>query len=567
MIDINPETLEMAKKWVAYKNDIVLFTEECIMLPLPGGDTLCKLYEPQKKVLRSFLEDHFLCLLKSRQTGFSTLSQIIAVYISTFHENSIMGVLSRDSAESSDFCRKTEDLIDKLPVWLRPEYKSKSVQSYILSNGCALFSSAISPANPSAVFRGKSIVVLFCDESSHCLHLDKAWVAIAPALSKAQKVAKDRGIPFGTVVLSTPNRTQGVGKFFYQMWSQAQNEDNIFKPWRIHWTEIPDFVEDPNWYKQQCDLLGNDERKIAQELELKFVGSENTLFPEKTQLKLSEANNSNILQHIPVGNRHQLRLYKMLNKETFYIIGVDTASEAGGHDYSAIEVFEYVTMEQVLEFKGKLAVKRFAEIVKLVAKLCTHNILVVENNSYGNQVIEELVYDNEYKFNLFGEVRGKNNPTFIPGLATTMKTRPLIVDALYHYVTENPEMVKSERLALELLGLTDKVKRVEADIGSNDDLALALGFICYARHYATDLIGSTETADDGATAMMDESLSLISSFNMPDHPLLNDYKTQDFHIFKKSMDRYLKANLGCSLSGPINTMKLFMKNKDIFNIL
>lgn len=567
MIDINPRTLELAKKWVTYKNDIIKFAEECVYLPLPGGDTKPKLYEPQKRVLQSFMDDHFLCLLKSRQTGFSTLSQIIVTYISVFYTNCVMGILSRDAKEASDFTRKVEDILDKMEPWLRPKYKSKSVQSYILENGCALWSSAISPSNPGSVFRGKAIVLLIMDEAAYINYADTAWTAIMPALSKSQAVAKKRGIPYGTVVLSTPNRTEGIGKFFYQLWCRSLNEDSIFKPHRIYWKSIPDFIDDPNWYKQQCDLLNNDSRRIAQELELKFVGSENTLFPENVQEELQNVSKINILQRVPLDRPHELQIFKPIDREIFYIIGVDTASEAGGSDYSAIEVFEYVTMEQVLEFKGKLAVKKFAEYVKLVAKMCPSNIIVVENNSYGNQVIEELVYDTTYNFNVFGEVRGNKNQTFIPGLSTNTKTRPLIVDALYHYVTDNPEIIKSERLALELLGLTDKVKKVEADVGGNDDLALALGFICYARHYAKDLIGNTEPVKQGAEQLLDESLSLIASLNDPSHPLLHDYKTQEFHIFRKTMDKYIKQNLGFGMGGQINVMKLFMKDKDIFGII
>jgi len=554
-IKISKQTLKYAEKYVEYKNNIVKFAEDCIMIPTPGGDEHIKLYEPQKKVLKSFKDNHHLILLKSRQTGFSTMSQIISVWISVFFENCIMGIISRDGAESSDFIRKTQNMIDKLPKWMRPTYEHKSIRTSIFSNGCELTASAVSPHNPGAVFRGKSIVLLIVDEAAHITHLSEAWTSVAPALSKAQDVAKKKDIPFGTIILSTPNKTEGRGKFFYQAWCDAQDETTLFEPHKIHWREIPEFVNDPDWYKKQCDILHNDARKIAQELELKFVGSEHTLFPEHVQTKLQETSILPV-EIIPLPGKLAIHKFKDIVKSTFYLIGVDTASEAGGSDFSTIEVFEYVTMDQVLEFKGKLAVKLFANYVKLLAKLCPHNILIVENNSYGNQVVEELIYDEEYDYNVFAVPKKGKDHEFSYGLSTNSLTRPLITDALYHYVCERPEMVKSERLALELLGLTDKVRRIEADTGGHDDLALALGFICYVRHYCPESLGNVDDPlDHTATDLIEESLNLISRCNNPSTPLKHDYVNKEYHMFKKTLDRYLKDNLG-TLGGTVDILDL-----------
>lgn len=568
MVDFDKETLELAKKWVEYKNDPIKFAEECCYLPTPGGDALPKLYEPQKRVIKDFYENHFLILLKSRQTGFSTLSQIITAHLCTFYENVIIGILSRDASESSDFCRKVEDILDKMDPWLRPKYKTKSVQSFILTNGCQLWSSAISPQNPGAVFRGKAITILFIDEAAHAPNIDEAWTAISMALSKSQLTAEKTNIPFGTVILSTPNRTQGIGKFFYDQWIYAINKESLFRPHKIHWKEIPDFVEDPRWYEKQCKILNNDPRRIAQELELKFVGAGGTLFSEEVQTKLQELEGHKPLEviNLPGGELHKLSEIK---KGKFYLIGVDTASEAGGTDFSTVEVFSFEDMEHTLEYKGKVAVKIFVEkIVKLIARMVPNNIIIVENNSYGNQVMEELVYDETYQFNLFGEYKGKhgklakrnkNQMIFVPGLNTNSKTRPLILDALYTYVSENPEMIKSERLSLELLGLVDKINRIEADKGANDDLALALGFICYARHYCSDLLGNTEQdSHANETTILEESVSMISRFNEPDIPLKGNFQNSSFDHFKKDLENHILENLG-NMKGHVNTFEFFRR--------
>ena len=345
---------KLALKRLEFKKDPILFIESNIRIPTVGGDELIKLYEPQKRVVRDFIEDHHLIILKSRQLGFSTLCQALVAYICCFYENCIMGVLSRSGDEASDFCRKTEDMIDKLPSWIKPVYKNRSVQSFILENGCALWSSAISPTNPTSVFRGKSISFLIMDELAHMKYADTAWTGIAPALSKSQNTARLSNIPYGTVFLSTPNRTTGIGKFFYDNWVSAKNETSLFKPTRVHWREIPEYADDPVWYYKQCSLLNNDKNKIAQELELKFISSEDALFSEKIQQQLQEqTKNFKPLEKIRIPERPNDRgLWRINNidKRKFHIISIDTASESGA-DYSAIQTIEYETMKQIIEYK------------------------------------------------------------------------------------------------------------------------------------------------------------------------------------------------------------------------
>ena len=49
---ITLKDIKRAQLRLAYKNDIVKWAEECVYLPVGGEDRLCKLYEPQKKILR-----------------------------------------------------------------------------------------------------------------------------------------------------------------------------------------------------------------------------------------------------------------------------------------------------------------------------------------------------------------------------------------------------------------------------------------------------------------------------------------------------------------------------------
>jgi hypothetical protein len=325
--------------------------------------------------------------------------------------------------------------------------------------------------------------------------MDEAWTGMISTLSTNHRQAKKAGIPYGTVILSTPNKTIGRGKWFYERYCSAVAKTDIFKDFIIHWKDVKELAEDPEWYETQRRLAGNDEKKIMQELDLKFLSGQGSFFDEKTIISLQNNTVDPIEKSKIFGG--EIWVFQKPIQGKFYLIGVDTASEYGG-DFSAITVWDYETLEQVWEYHTKCKVMDFSKIVKLACSTYPGCCVIETTCGYGNNVAEEI--DNsEYMIMLYKEkVAGAVNPRVTTsktqgsqmrrGLSNNSKTRPLIIDSLYSYITEFPEIVKSKRLALELIGLTEKKGRVEADIGSKDDLALATGCAFYVRKWDPPLV-------------------------------------------------------------------------------
>ncbi len=94
-----------------------------------------------------------------------------------------------------------------------------------------------------------------------------------------------------------------------------------------------------------------------------------------------------------------------------------------------------------------------------------------------------------------------------------------MIDALYSYVTQYPETIKSERLALELTGLVSKKNgRVEADSGCHDDLALSASMCYYVRKYDPPLlIDKTRFAGQVSKIkhILNENLSIADEMSNP----------------------------------------------------
>ena len=488
---LTDETLRLAQLKLYYKNNPVEFIENYVYIPEPGESQLMKLYPPQRKIIESFFKDHNLILLKSRQIGMSTIVQAIITYVCTFFDNCVIGVMSKSGPDASDFCRKVETMLDRLPNWLRPPYgDAKSAQQFILSNGCQLFTSCVSPANPGAAMRSRSLTMLVIDEAAHIRNVEEAWTGVAATLSKTHQIAEQNSIPFGSIIISTPNRTQGTGKFYYETWMNALKGENQFTPHKIHWSEIPVFRDDPEWYPKQVKMYSAD--KLDQELECKFINSEDSLFAKDIQIylqnKIDNPDPYSVIKIPPfIAGTGELRKFKEINRYKFHIISVDCATLSGS-DKSAIQVMEYESSEQMLEFNGKLDQSNLSKIVKLVASLCPHNVIVVENTGgYGDKVIYDLIEDKDCNYNVYGEYEDKENKTgtFKYGVKTSSKSRKLMVDTLYSFVTEDYNLIHSQRLMIELLGLVRKSGKIQADTNLHDDLALAMGFCTYVRKYET----------------------------------------------------------------------------------
>lgn len=506
-------------EYLKCKSDFDYFCRNYILIEVPGKDVHLKPYQKQVELINLIEQKHYVLVLKSRQIGISTIVQAYSAWLTNFFDNAVIGIISKDGKEATDFARAIRGMVEKLPTWMKPPkgplgigFSKRTEQSFILTNGSKVFASPVNPNAPDKTLRGKALTFLVIDEAAFVHHIDTAWTSMVPALSTNQMQAKKAQVPYGTVVLSTPNKTVGVGEWYFKRYQSAVARDDIFEPFVIHWKSIPELADDEDWYKTQCSLFDNDPRKIAQELELKFLPAEGSFFEAETVEKVQDA----VQRPIEVTKLFNGELWKYANPVSgrYYIMGVDTAPEHG-EDKSAVTVWDYETMEQVAEYQGKCKVLDYVKIIKVLAAQY-QGLIVVESNSYGNQVVEQL-NNSEFGHMVYKEKRGKQ--TLLPGLSTNSKTRPLMIDALYSYITQYPESVKSERLALEIAGLVTKTSgRVEADSGCHDDLVLATSCVMYVRKYDPPmLIGSQEF-----TQVSSEITDIISGNNTVADSFSND---------------------------------------------
>ena len=540
-------SIQIAKKnvveYMKCKNSFHYFCEFYVLLELPGGDVHFEMYDLQKTLIDIIEDNHHVVVLKSRQVGISTTIQAYCCWLLLFHSNVVVGIVSKDGPEATSFARTISGMIDKLPTWLKPSggqsnqkgFAKRSEQSFILTNGSKCYAATVNPKAPSKTLRGKAITFLILDEAAFVDKIDEAWTAVVPALSTNQKHARKANVPYGTVILSTPNKTTGAGAFYYKQYSNAISGNSLMTPFVIHWRDIEELANDPYWYKQQCALFDNDERKIKQELELVFLPSEGSFFDDRICQLLQENTRKTKYKEkkLFTNNAYEFRP-PVVGRP--YMICVDTASEYGT-DFSAITIFDYITFEQVWEYKGKLPVTDFEKVVLYAATMYKNGPIVIENNSYGTQIVE-FIERSEFNIRLY---KTKISDTVMKGgLTTSVKTRPLMIDALYSIIVDDPSVIKSKRLALELIGLVHKKNgKVEADENCNDDLAMSVAFGAYVRKYDPPMMLDVDSPD------LDSFADII---NLNDDVYVDTIKTEDQSLdqmnknFMKNIDDQISDN-------------------------
>jgi len=236
-------------------------------------------------------------------------------------------------------------------------------------------------------------------------------------------------------------------------------------------------------------------RKVNQEINLVFLGSAYTVFADEI---LAEFNPKAPIAKIDVGYGMEFNVFEDINKilienpNEVFIMGVDTAvSTASKADYSAIALTRGSTGEQIGEWHGKISVlKRYSLILKklILSLINLYNLnednfkVIIERNSIGLGVIEELIYDDETNFSPFlykTEIRKGERAA---GIATKKDTREKMFDLLLSLINENPNRVKGPLLQEELRNLEQKSSgRIEAGSGTHDDVIMSYNFTLFVR--------------------------------------------------------------------------------------
>ena len=544
------------QEYLKCKYNPLYYMEKHVKISTQGGPMLIRdagLWTKTNKyrlAIKSAWKFRKVILLYPRQTGKTTLNAALASHTLNFYDGIQAGFISIDKNRVMDFIRRLQFIYDKLPRFLKtPQKRSLSdrVTYFKLLNGSQLHTSGVSGnISESEVFRGLSLSNLIVDESAF-LNMNDLLTSVGPAYSKASIEAIKAGKPSSLILTTTPNGINDGG--FYKILSNATPVDELLADTndpisdklrpddecyeilnrdgrngyvlvQLNWQE----VFDDEWYHEQVKLLNFDKRRIAQEIDLVFLGSSTSVLSDEVISKMKSVNN---YTEKLLFNNIKIHFLKDLEPDHVYIIGVDVAAssaESQNADFSALSIWDATADEQVAELKVKEPVlKHFGyaiiELINFLIKIVNipeWNIkLVIERNSFGLGLIEHLLYDPN-NGDLMSRVMYKSRirNEFVYGVQVTAANRPLIINALLQKVNERPESIHGANAIKELQVLEQRSNgRIEAARGFHDDVVFATAHAVAVRKTLIkkgELAGS-ESENYGPKVSLKEILNVVST--------------------------------------------------------
>ena len=201
------------------------------------GTTNFNLFPFQKRIVKNLLNHRFNLLRKFRQAGATTIACAVGLWLSVFHKNKTVVILSIGDTESTEVLERIKLMYDELPAFLKPGLLGDNKHTLKLLNGSTIKS------RPSSRTAGRSLAgsLLIIDEAAFIENIEKLWESVYPILSTGGRA----------FVLSTVN---GTGNWFYKLYKGAKNNENSFNAVDINWREHPMYFR-TDGYQWLYDVL------------------------------------------------------------------------------------------------------------------------------------------------------------------------------------------------------------------------------------------------------------------------------------------------------------------------
>ena len=235
------------------------------------------------------------------------------------------------------------------------------------------------------------------------------------------------------------------------------------------------------WYEEMCRGMNNDAKMIAQELDVSFIGSGGNVIDEEY---IEYQNKFNVKDPIlTLGAEDEIWIWEEPQEGHQYILGVDV-SRGDGEDASTIVILDFTTMEQVMEYQGKIQPDLLAQIVEEYGEMYKAYTVVDITGGMGVSTVLKLL-EFDYKrlhYDVAGgkilssrqrEIANYGKGDKIPGFQATSVRLPMIANLEYKIRTDAIK-IRSVRLTSELKTFIYKNGRPDHMEGYHDDLIMSL---------------------------------------------------------------------------------------------
>lgn len=452
-------------------------------------------------------------MLKARQLGFTTIVSLLFLLDTLTHPYTYSVIVAHDADTTAMVFDIVRRAYENLPPDKKPEtkYNSKTELSF--------------PALDSKIYVGTAGSRSF----GRATTVNNALLTEVASYDDAESLISGllQAVPStGNVILEST--AEGMGTYYHQEYEKALNNDSIFTPHFSAWFlddkyQIPvpsDFqlteeeekfgktyslsLEQINWYRHKKKELRH---LVTQEYpstpEEAFLSAGGDFFDSGILMeyilgaKLIQTVDKPDRSVLPVTysyalnqKRGTLNIYKYPVPGHRYIITGDTSEgeEQKDTDFSAGDVIDVETWEQVAHIHGKFEPDKFAHLLMEIGHWYNHGLLVIERNNHGHTTLNEIKNHSTYGLMnstkwgglyMHKEYDAKNRQfTYKPGFPTNVKNKPMMLDALDEQTKERAIIINHTPSLVEMKNYKIlKNGKYGAPKGLHDDrvISLALG--------------------------------------------------------------------------------------------
>ena len=471
-----------------------------------------KLFPRQKEIIHAYEKHRFNLITKPRQAGVSTTTaayMAIKVGFADSENPEAVLIIANKQELAFEFLAKIKEFVSQLPRWVwgaeyygnqKNEEKSifltDSKKEIKLPNGSRVKAVATSKD----ALRGFTPTYLVMDEAAYIDNGAEVFGAALTALGTGGKAT----------LISTP---RGMDALYYKTYDQARKKENNFNIIEMKWYEDLRYNKDlrwnkdevteheveftfdsyqrriaegwkptSSWYEEMCRGMNNDAKMIAQELDVSFIGSGGNVIDEQY---IEHQNNFNVKEPLyTAGPDGDIWIWEQPQEGHQYIMGVDV-SRGDGEDSSTMVILDFTTMEQVVEFQGKMQPDLLAQIVEEYGDLYKAYTVVDVTGGMGVTTVLKLLefgykrlhYDNQNGKVLSArqrELTSYNKENKVPGFQATSVRLPMISNLEFKIRTDAVK-IRSVRMTSEMKTFIYKNGRPDHMDGYHDDLLMAMG--------------------------------------------------------------------------------------------
>jgi hypothetical protein len=532
---------------------------------IKGKKTQFHCFPRQRAFLKALSENRNVVAVKPRQCGITTLSSAWAAAQCAFAPKDAPETIlciANKLEQAQEIIIKVRDFLEQVPRWywgdeyFSPDPNSdKNITSIFLKdakgelklfNGCRVIARASGP-NAS---RGISAVsVLILDEAAF---IEEGVAAFTTAAATMASNPNSK-----TVMVSTPN---GKDELYYNTYRQALSHENNFVAVQFRWYQDPRFNKylvwkkkneetgewmfdqdpivdhegsvkydeerwarlehdgwkpDAPWYDEMCKQFNNDSMKIAQELDVSFMGSnDNVIAPEFIEMQ-EKLNVREPLEDFKDPLVEETWFWKLPIEGHRYILACDP-SRGTAADRTAIEIIDMdgrdengvPIIEQVAEYVGKKLGDDIGAIAYQYATMYNDAFVVVDaTGGQGDAAIITMLqmgYKNMYYEDMNQKTYMLQRATKIydsytdklPGFHFQGNRYPVLAN-FAGLVRNNEFKIRSARVINELdtwIFKGDNARMDHMD-GAHDDTITSLAMGLFVMQYSFNRLQSTIKKD------------------------------------------------------------------------